>query len=156
MLRQVPLISYQDEHTLLLARSRRPWDETSIRLVAAGAHGPARLGPSKLQLVRFLQQRASAAFLRLHQLQGEPAGPSCRHSGGRRMRIVKHGFGMRFTHEGRLTPKLERPNTRGRLEQVLGNLEESEQGGGFDGPPRSSRRHTLNATGQSRATLSLR
>ena len=41
---------------------------------------------------------------------------------------------MRFTHAGRLTPKLERPNTRGRLEQVLANRGESEEGGGFDGP----------------------
>ena len=67
--------------------------------------------------------------------------------GARRMRGVKHGFGMRFTHEGRLTPKLERPNTRGRLEQVLGNWEESEQGGGFDGPHRCGRSSSARSHG---------
>ena len=41
---------------------------------------------------------------------------------------------MLFTHEGRLTPELERPSDRGRLEQVLGNWEESEEGRGLDGP----------------------
>ena len=46
------------------------------------------------------------------------------------MRSVKHEFGMLFTHEGRLTPKLERPNNRGRLEQVLGNRGKSEEAGG--------------------------
>ena len=34
---------------------------------------------------------------------------------------------MLFTHEGRLTTGLERPNNRGRLEQVLGNRGESEE-----------------------------
>ena len=51
------------------------------------------------------------------------------------MRGVKHEFGMLITHGGRLTPTLERPNNRGRLEQVLGNRGKSEEAGsGLDGP----------------------
>ena len=45
------------------------------------------------------------------------------------MRSVNHIFGMLFTREGRLTPKLERPNNRG-SEQVLGNRWKSEEAGG--------------------------
>ena len=41
--------------------------------------------------------------------------------------VLNMKFGMLFTHEGRSTPKLERPSTRGRLEQVLENWEESER-----------------------------
>ena len=52
------------------------------------------------------------------------------------MRGVKHDLGMLFTHKGRLTPNLDRPNTRGRPEQVLGDWEESEEGrGGLHGTP---------------------
>ena len=36
--------------------------------------------------------------------------------------------------KGGLTPKSERPNNRGGLEQVLANWEESEEEGGLDGP----------------------
>ena len=48
------------------------------------------------------------------------------------MRGVKHEFGMLFTHERRLTPELERSNTRGRLAQAPENWEESarREGGG--------------------------
>ena len=62
------------------------------------------------------------------------------------MRSVKHEFGMLFTHERRLTPELERPNNRGRLEQVLGNRGGNRTGLVHDlrvAPPRVLRREGL-------------
>ena len=47
------------------------------------------------------------------------------------MRGVKHEFGMLFTHQGRLTRHIRAQNTRGELEQVLGNWEESGEGRGL-------------------------
>ena len=41
---------------------------------------------------------------------------------------------MLFTHEGRFTTTFEHPNTKGRLEQVLGNWEESDGVRRLDGP----------------------
>ena len=70
------------------------------------------------------------------------------------MRGVKHEFGMLFTHESRLTPELERSNTRGRLAQAPGNWEESARRG--EGGGRAASTALGTSAGCPRVTLQVR
>ena len=98
-----------------------------------GARGGAQ---PKKPLCRPEKRALSLALAcRRSSFNARSSGSAQRCQDGNRMRGVTRGFGMLFTPRGRLKhATFEHPNTRGELEQVLGNWEESDEGRRVDGP----------------------